>query len=312
MDEVKSTEFDRRRDKRKRVHRMKMMIVGFVALWMALSIIVMTVLSVKVISLQRQINAITGANDESVSVYTKTANAEEGNSDLLVVSTSGTAESNLAKEGDILKVYLTFDDGPSTNTADILDVLDDYGIKATFFVTGKQDEESLEMYKRIVDEGHTIGMHSYSHQYSDLYSSLEAFQNDFEKIQNLIYDTTGVESTFYRFPGGSSNKVSNADMAEFIHFVNEEGVTYFDWNVSCGDATSQAYTADELVENVMSDVVKYKTSVVLLHDADSKTTTVQALPKLIESLQSVGAVILPISEDTTLIQHVTLQSGTED
>ena len=81
--------------------------------------------------------------------------------------------------------------------------------------------------------------------------------------------------------------------------------------LSCGDATSQAYSADELVENVMKDVVKYKTSVVLLHDADTKSTTVQALPKMIESLQEAGALILPISEDTTLIQHVTLQTESQ-
>jgi len=205
---------------------------------------------------------------------------------------------------------LTFDDGPSENTDAILDTLDDYGVKATFFVVGKTDEDSIARYQRIVNEGHTIGMHSYSHQYSDIYSSLDAFQTDLSKIQNTIYDATGVDTNLYRFPGGSSNQVSNTDMTEYIRYLNEQGITYYDWNVSCGDATSQAYTADELVDNVMSDVVKYKTSVVLLHDADSKTQTVEALPKLIESLQSVGAMILPISDDTTVIQHVTLQTDT--
>ena len=214
---------------------------------------------------------------------------------------------NLATAEDLHKVYLTFDDGPSDNTNAILDVLDDYNVKATFFVTGKEDEASKAAYKRIVDEGHTIAMHSYSHKYSDIYASKEAFQNDFERIQNLIYDTTGVECRYYRFPGGSSNKVSNTDMSEFISYLNDQGITYFDWNVSSGDATSHAFTADELVENVMSDVVKYKTSVVLLHDATAKTTTVQALPAMIEALQQSGAMLLPIDEDTTVIQHVSIQ-----
>ena len=205
------------------------------------------------------------------------------------------------------KVALTFDDGPSEHTNEILDILDDYGIKATFFVVGKEDEASLAAYQRIVDEGHTIAMHSYSHKYSDIYSSLDAFQTDLERIQNLIYDTTGVECRYYRFPGGSSNKVSNTDMSAYISYLNAQGITYYDWNVSSGDATTQAFTADELVENVMTDVVKYKTSVVLLHDSTAKTTTVQALPAMIEALQQSGAVILPIDEDTTVIQHVCIQ-----
>ena len=85
-------------------------------------------------------------------------------------------------------------------------------------------------------------------------------------------------------------------------------MTYFDWNVSSGDATSQAYTADELVDNVMSDVVKYKTSVVLRHDSNTKGTTVDALGPMIEALQGMGVQILPIDANTTLVQHVTAQS----
>ena len=111
---------------------------------------------------------------------------------------------------------------------------------------------------------------------------------------------------YYRFPGGSSNKVSNTDMAEFIRFLNTQNVTYYDWNVANGDATTQAYTTDDLIENVMSDVVKYKTSVVLMHDAADKEKTVESLPTLIQDLQAKGALILPISKDTTVIQHVKL------
>jgi peptidoglycan/xylan/chitin deacetylase (PgdA/CDA1 family) len=97
-------------------------------------------------------------------------------------------------------------------------------------------------------------------------------------------------------------------MTYFINFLNENQIKYFDWNISSGDATSKAYTSDELIENVMNDVVKYKTSVVLMHDADEKGATVDALPRLIEELQSKGAIILPISDDTDLIQHVTLEN----
>ncbi|MBO6154095.1 MAG: polysaccharide deacetylase [Lachnospiraceae bacterium] len=292
-----------KRDRRKRVARIKTAILSTIAIWMAISIIVITLLCIKVVSLQKQIDILTGDYDYSENVDAAVNGADSG---LKLVNQTDEDIDNLAGTEDVLKVYLTFDDGPSENTNEILDILDDYGVKATFFVVGKPEEEYKGIYQRIVNEGHTIGMHSYSHKYSEIYSSLDVFKNDFEQIQNLIYDTTGVESVYYRFPGGSSNKVSNIDMSQYIQYVNDQGVKYFDWNVSSGDATSLAYTPDDLVENVMNDVVKYKTSVVLMHDTEAKDATVQALPKLIEELQKAGALILPIDGETTVIQHVTI------
>ena len=294
------------RNRRKRIQHIRTGIITVISAWIVLSIVITCILCAKVISLQKQINIMTGEYDSSTAVVFQ-VNQSAGDTDSVQLTQNTMDKENLATAEDLHKVYLTFDDGPSENTNAILDILDDYGIKATFFVTGKEDEASKAAYQRIVAEGHTIAMHSYSHKYSELYASKEAFQEDFERIQNLIYDTTGVECHYYRFPGGSSNKVSNTDMSEFISYLNEQGITYYDWNVSSGDATSRAFTADELVENVMSDVVKYKTSVVLLHDATVKTTTVQALPAMIEALQQAGAMILPIDEDTTVIQHVSIQ-----
>ena len=295
------------RDRRKRVQHIRTGIITVISVWMILSIVITCILCAKAISLQKQINIMTGSYDQSASVDQQVNQSSGEDTADVVLGQPTTAEDNRASEGDLHKVYLTFDDGPSEHTNEILDILDDYGIKATFFVVGKEDEASLAAYQRIVDEGHTIAMHSYSHKYSDIYSSLDAFQTDLERIQNLIYDTTGVECRYYRFPGGSSNKVSNTDMSAYISYLNAQGITYYDWNVSSGDATTQAFTADELVENVMADVVKYKTSIVLLHDSTAKTTTVQALPAMIEALQQSGAVILPIDEDTTVIQHVCIQ-----
>ena len=203
-------------------------------------------------------------------------------------------------------IYLTFDDGPSTNTQQILDILKQYNVKATFFVIGKTDDLSKEMYKKIVEEGHTLGMHSYSHKYSVIYDSMSAFEQDFNQIHDYLKEVTGVDCKYYRFPGGSSNQVSNSDMREFIRYLNDRGITYYDWNVSSGDATSQAYTADELIQNVMGDVTKYKTSVVLMHDSAVKPATVEALPALIEQLQGIGAEILPIDENTATVHHVSI------
>lgn len=216
---------------------------------------------------------------------------------------AGNPVSNTAK-----KVYLTFDDGPTANTGKILDILKQYGVKATFFVIGKTDEESKAMYKRIVDEGHSIGIHSYTHKYSSIYESMEAFSQDVLSLQALIKEATGKETFLYRFPGGSSNTVSNIDMKDAIKFLKENGFTYYDWNASNGDATSKQLSAEEMVNNVLTDFPKYNNLTVLMHDGSGKETTVESLPLLIQKLQEAGAQISPIDENTIPVQHVQADS----
>lgn len=315
-------------ERRKRINRIKRGLISFIGIWMLLCMFLCVVLLFKVNSLEKQISQLVSdatvsksaaetmsentSDKSSVFSYDSTESiGGEKATEQVIANVSNAVESdseNFAEENDQLKVYLTFDDGPSDNTAAILDTLAKYNVKATFFVVGKTDDQSKEMYQRIVNEGHTLGMHSYSHKYSVVYDSLDAFETDFNQLQSYLYDITGQECRLYRFPGGSSNQVSNTDMSEFIRFLNEEGVTYFDWNVSSGDATSQAYTADELLNNVLTDVPKYKTSVVLMHDSNTKSTTVEALGPMIEALQGMGAQILPIDENTTLVQHIKADS----
>lgn len=206
------------------------------------------------------------------------------------------------------KVYLTFDDGPSKNTDKILDILAEYNVKATFFVTGKTDEEAKNRYKRIVDEGHTLGMHSYFHNYKEIYKSLEDFDKDFTKLWNLLYDTTGYMPTLYRFPGGSLNQVSNHDMKDFIRYLNDKGMTYFDWNVVNGDAEGKDYTEEQMIDNVLTGVAKKKTPIVLMHDGQGKDKTVDSLPKILDELISGGAQVLPLDEDVPLIQQIKASS----
>jgi len=211
----------------------------------------------------------------------------------------------VSRDADALpkRVYLTFDDGPSGNTAEILDILKQYGVKATFFSVGKQTDISEELYKRIVDEGHTLGMHSYSHVYKDIYSSRESFESDLNRISDLLTGVTGQEPKFYRFPGGSNNTLIGSRHDEFVSVLEERGITYFDWNVSSGDATNPALPADEIVENIFADIDKYEDVVILMHDLGNKDTTVEALPIIIERLQSEGIPIEPITESTSLIQY---------
>ncbi|MBO5278278.1 MAG: polysaccharide deacetylase [Lachnospiraceae bacterium] len=202
------------------------------------------------------------------------------------------------------RVYLTFDDGPSSHTNEILDILKEYNVKATFFVVGKTDEASKAAYRRIVEEGHTLGMHSYSHVYESVYASGEEFEKDFLKLQSYLYEETGVLPVYYRFPGGSSNTISKVDMQEFISCLHKHGIEYFDWNVSNGDGMSRTPAVEVMMENVMKDIPLYEEAVVLMHDDANKHRTVEFLPTLIERLTEQDCVLLPIDDTAEPVQHI--------
>ena len=163
-------------------------------------------------------------------------------------------------------VYLTFDDGPSAYTSELLDVLDAYGAKATFFVVGSG---SGNMMRQIVKRGHSIGIHTVSHDYGQIYSSPEAYFDDLMKMQSIIYDHTGVKTTLMRFPGGSSNLVSRKSCEGIMTFltqaVQDAGFQYFDWNVYSGDAGETKRT-EKVVENVIGGIQEHRVSIVLQHD----------------------------------------------
>ena len=307
-------------DRRKRINRIKSIIVSFVGIWMLASVILCATLFVKVIHLENNLNKVLQNMPQVEQVEneeTKNSpdadtgkNVEYGKQDQ---TGQDDANKKKADDGEKLKVYLTFDDGPSTNTQQILDILKQYNVKATFFVIGKTDDLSKEMYKKnekiYIENLEKVLAKPFLfwyHKYSVIYDSMSAFEQDFNQIHDYLKEVTGVDCKYYRFPGGSSNQVSNSDMREFIRYLNDRGITYYDWNVSSGDATSQAYTADELIQNVMGDVTKYKTSVVLMHDSAVKPATVEALPALIEQLQGIGAEILPIDENTATVHHVSI------
>lgn len=208
---------------------------------------------------------------------------------------------------DFKRVYLTFDDGPSMYTTQILDILDSYGVKATFFVTAYQVDNHPEWYKEIVDRGHSIGMHSYTHVYNSIYASEAAFVEDLIKIHDCVQMTTGVDCKLYRFPGGSSNAVSSVPMQNLCKIVNDNGWRYFDWNVSSQDASNPSPGSDAIVNNVISGIAKNDNNVVLMHDAADKYGTVQALPQIIEKILAMDkTVILPISDASAQVQHLSV------
>lgn len=163
-------------------------------------------------------------------------------------------------------IYLTFDDGPGPYTEQLLDVLDSYGVKATFFVVGTGNGDIM---KKIVDRGHSIGIHSVTHNYEQIYASPEAFFEDLFGMQEIIYENTGVKTTLMRFPGGSSNEVScktyEGLMTILTEAVQDAGFQYFDWNVDSGDAAG-ARKAKTVFSNVTDGVSKERLCVVLQHD----------------------------------------------
>ncbi len=205
-------------------------------------------------------------------------------------------------------IYLTFDDGPSLKiTPQILDVLKENNIKATFFVVDYQvgsERESLIV--RAFNEGHTIGLHGTSHTYSKIYSSLEALIENFETLQEKVYNSTGYRSNIIRFPGGSSNTVSKnyceGIMTKAVEYFSSTDFIYFDWNVDSQDAGGTT-TANGVFENVTSSVKPGRDNIVLMHDSGSKSHTLEALQSIIDWAISEGYEFKPITEDTMQVTH---------
>ena len=300
-----------------RISRLKKMIVSVFLVLLLVPIILSVVALCKVHSLEQQLKAA----NQTLQLLTSKINdlyqeqEESGNEETETVSViqedvygeAETVEVLADNSNGMIRVCLTFDDGPSSNTDDILDVLGYYGVQGTFFVNGKPD--MADAYCQIVEEGHTLAMHSYSHDYSEIYGDLDSFIDDLDRIQNFLYETTGEYCTYYRFPGGSSNTVSDVEMERCIRYLDACGITYYDWNVDSRDATSGGRTVDQIVEQVISSVSAgdSDTYIVLFHDSADKVTTVEALPIIIEKLMEMdNVIIVPIDEYVTPVQHVTV------
>lgn len=191
-------------------------------------------------------------------------------------------------------VCLTFDDGPSENTDRVLQILDQYGIKATFFVVGKTGEASQQRMRNIVAAGHTLAIHSWTHDYRTIYASVEAFLDDFYKLYQWIYEVTGVYPQIFRFPGGSVNGYNRGNYQEIIAEMTRRGFVYFDWNASAQDATAKPRAAEAIAADCLKGSNK-DLAVVLCHDSAARTTTVDALPAVIEGYQAKGYTFMALT-----------------
>ena len=200
-------------------------------------------------------------------------------------------------------IYLTFDDGPSAYTSRLLDILAKYGVKATFFVTGRGDRSLLT---REAQEGHSVAIHSLTHNYSQIYSSEEAFFADIDAMNEIIKEQTGEYTNLLRFPGGASNTVSRkyceGIMTRLTSAVEEKGFKYFDWNVTSGDAGG-AKTADKVYNNVINGIRGKAYSIVLQHDV--KEFSVNAVERIIVWGLNNGYTFSRLTSDSpTIHQHV--------
>ena len=216
------------------------------------------------------------------------------------------AKKNGIKDGNNTKTcYLTFDDGPSNNTERILDILKENGVKATFFVIGRSSR--LELVKREKEEGHTVALHTYSHEYDDVYRSTDAFFADLQKISDAVENIIGEKCSIIRFPGDSSNTVSKSYckgiMTELTKQVEEKGYSYVDWNSDSGDATGNNVAVDKIMNNIRKGGTSAPTMVVLMHDTDAKRTTAEALPQIIQFYKDAGYGFAAITKDTPPVHH---------
>lgn len=286
--------------RKKRVKRIKKIIVGTAIVLLLLPTIMCLFLLVKVHSLEKQIETITKVSDSGVvkaqEKEVKTTKAPKK---------ASTAEPTIKQTDDTTtkKVYLTFDDGPGSQTGKILDILKKNHVKATFFVTGKEDASSKKIYQRIVKEGHTLAMHSYSHIQDVIYDSKEAFEKDLKQINRCLYEATGVHTKFYRFPGGSSTQNTSLSIQNFIDVLKKNHYLYLDWNVISPDINNANATKEQVVTGVMQGVDAYDTAVVLMYDVADKPMTVKALPSIIKQIKAKNYELLPVDESMILIQH---------
>ncbi len=202
-------------------------------------------------------------------------------------------------------IYLTFDDGPSYLTEGILDILKEENVPATFFVTTRQIDKYSNLIIRMREENHTIGLHTSSHVYSYVYSSLENYFNDLNIVRTKVFDITGIKSRIIRLPGGSSNTVSKkyspGIVTQITNKLTENDFYYYDWNIDSQDA-SGTLSKESIYQNVVNKIHS-GTNIVLMHDSSSKATTAEALRDIIKYAKANGYTFAKITKSTPAIHH---------
>lgn len=193
-------------------------------------------------------------------------------------------------------IYLTFDDGPSPMTDKVLDILQKYNIKATFFLIGNQIEEQEDVVKRIHKEGHSIGLHTYTHKFNKIYCNNNAFIKEMKDVQEEINRVVGIKPNILRFPGGSRNHLSK----EMLNLLHSNNFKVYDWNIDTTDGISAKTSPNELFKratNITEDV-NPNSIILLMHCDYMHKNTCKALPRIIEYYKQKGYEFKVITEET--------------
>lgn len=207
--------------------------------------------------------------------------------------------SKIPKNGKV--IYLTFDDGPGCYTESILNVLDEYNVKATFFVTN-QFSSYQNLIKKEYENGHSIAVHTYSHNYGKIYESVDNYVDDFNQMNQIIFEQTGTYTKMFRFPGGSSNTISRFNkgvVSDIAKTMIDKGYIYFDWNI---DSTDTKYKdSEKIYQNVIDEIEKHDNSVVLMHDI--KKANIESVRKIINYGLENGYTFLGLDESSPEVHH---------
>lgn len=188
-------------------------------------------------------------------------------------------------------VYLTFDDGPSRNTEALLDILREEGVRATFFVCAQYEDQeySQKMLRRMRDEGHTIGLHSYTHDTGKIYRSMDSWMDDLERLNSFVFEATGCSPDILRFPGGSTTVMADRGLMKNIAGeMTSRGYTFYDWTVASGDDGAHAAPVQTLTDNVLGRIKDRQVEIILFHDNQTPVTTPDAVRALIPALRARG------------------------
>jgi len=251
----------------------------------------------------RNVEITGGVNVYAAGVYTLTYSVVDSYGNTATVSRQVTVKPRTHAQGQPVAgkvIYLTFDDGPGPYTGELLDVLQRYGVKATFFVV---NTGYIGMIQRAAAEGHTVAVHTATHRFNDIYASEEAFFDDFERMQSVIESYTGQKPMILRFPGGSSNTISNFNkgiMTRLVKSVKDYGLRYFDWNVDSGDAGG-ARTTWEVFQNVVNGIGSKQVAVVLQHD--TLGYSVDAVEQIILWGIENGYTFAPLTMESPACEH---------
>ncbi len=200
--------------------------------------------------------------------------------------------------------YLTFDDGPSEHTEEILKILTEKNAVGTFFV--KSNKDYMDKLPLIIEQGSAVAMHTYTHDFKSVYASVDAYFADLKQIEKLIFEKTGISPKLVRMPGGSSSSYAKSVVNDIIKRLGNEGYIYFDWNVDSRDASSDKdKSASKLISNVIDTVGDKRVVNILMHDTNDKKSTVEALPVIIDRLRADGYSFMTLNPTSTLTQHRT-------